>query len=297
MAILFDIQRFCIHDGPGVRTTLFFKGCPLRCQWCQNPESQNPKPEIAFYQEKCVGCFECLEACPREAILSLPDQRVDRNRCDACGKCAEVCTQDALRLVGGDWDAESLLEEIAADRDFFLDSGGGVTLSGGEPLLHGDFLLEFLSLAKSEGIHINLETCGMAGYEVLSSLTPLLDLVYFDLKLMDSQEHARYTGAPNARILNNFSLLAEEFPAVQARMPVIPGVNDSGENIFQTAAFLRHNNKDSIHLLPYHNLGQSKLTRLDAGAEPFYIRDIPEDYLIRAREAFEKEDVHAIVYE
>ena len=297
MAILFDIQRFCIHDGPGVRTTLFFKGCPLNCQWCQNPESQNPRPEIAFYQEKCIGCFECQEACPEKAILSHKDQRIDRNKCTACGDCAQVCTQNALRLVGREWSVDALMEEILADRDFFLDSGGGITLSGGEPLLHKDFLAAFLPQAKAEGIHMTLETCGMAGYDSLYSLLPLLDLIYFDLKHLNSPIHARYTGVPNTRILENFIRLARDFPSLQARMPVIPGVNDSAGNIEATAAFLRQTNQNSIHLLPYHNLGQAKLTRLASHTEPFHIRDIPAQYLTHARETFEKEDIHAIVYD
>ncbi|MBI9077528.1 MAG: glycyl-radical enzyme activating protein [Desulfatibacillum sp.] len=297
MAILFDIQRFCIHDGPGVRTTLFFKGCPLRCRWCQNPESQSTGPQIAFYQEKCIECFECLEACSRAAILSLADQRIDRDLCNACGDCARVCNQDALRLVGKDWTALDLLEDIVADRDFFLDSGGGITLSGGEPLMHWEFLGEFLPLVRAEGIHATLETSGMAGYAVLKDLLPLVDLIYFDLKLMDSRAHARFTGVPNTRILENFSGLARDFPKLQARMPVIPGVNDSDQNIAQTAAFLRRANKTSIHLLPYHNLGQAKIPRLGSEAEPFEISGIPDHYLTQTREAFERKDIHAIIYD
>jgi pyruvate formate lyase activating enzyme len=160
-AVIFDIQRFSIHDGPGIRTTVFFKGCPLRCAWCQNPESHQPKPEIAFYKQRCSKCLTCKEACPENAILENPDQRIDYNKCIVCSQCVSACLYEALKTVGAMWDIEQLLEEIKKDTDFFFDSGGGITLSGGEPAVQSRFLKHFLPLLKDQGVHINMETCGV----------------------------------------------------------------------------------------------------------------------------------------
>ncbi len=294
---IFDIQRFSIHDGPGIRTTIFFKGCPLRCWWCQNPESHKLGKEVAFYEERCVGCYMCKEACPENAILESKHARIDRRKCNACGKCVAACENNALRMVGASWDAHSLLTEVMKDRDFFLDSGGGITLSGGEPAIHVEFLSEFLPLVKTEGIQINMETCGMFKWEGGKSLLPLLDLIYYDLKLIDSEMHRRYTGADNRVIMENFTKLAAVFPNLEPRMPVIPTINDTPENIMHTALFLKENNLKSIHLLQYHNLGEAKLPRIETDLNPLDLAKAASESLLSTKRRFEKEGICAILYD
>jgi len=273
-AIIFDIQRFSIHDGPGIRTTIFFKGCPLRCRWCQNPESHKPEKEIAFYKESCMGCFACKAVCPNDAINESENGRIDYPRCNDCGTCVSECPNNALRMVGMEWDAASLLLEIIKDNDFFVDSGGGITLSGGEPIMQIGFLKEFFPLVKNEHIHVNMETCGMFQWPEMEAILPYLDLIYFDLKMIDSEKHKKYTGRDNRVIIDNFINLTKIFPHLQPRMPIIPTINDDPENIVNTARLLNQNNIKSIHLLTYHNLGEAKLGRINTRLTPL---DIPKD--------------------
>jgi pyruvate formate lyase activating enzyme len=296
-ACIFDIQRFSIHDGPGIRTTLFFKGCPLRCRWCQNPESHNPGPEVAFYTERCVGCFACKEVCPDEAIVESQDIRIDHKRCDACGKCVSECTNRALRRIGEWWEAGPLLEEVLKDRDFFEDSDGGITLSGGEPAFQVEFLREFLPLIKDEGIHVNMETCGMFRWDDVKKILSHLDIIYFDLKFIESGMHKKFTGRDNRTIIDNYVELAKIFPNLEARMPVIPTINDSPENIIEIARFLKDNKHKSIHLLPYHKLGEAKLPRIKTDLRPLNLKIETLDYLSSAKDLFESEGICPILYD
>ncbi|MBW2093673.1 MAG: glycyl-radical enzyme activating protein [Deltaproteobacteria bacterium] len=294
-ATIFDIQRFCLHDGPGIRTTIFFKGCPMRCAWCQNPESHKTTPEIAFYKEKCVTCFSCRKSCLQDAILPGNDRRIDYRKCTACGDCVDACNNDALRLVGNRWDAGTLLDEVLKDMDFYQDSGGGITLSGGEPTMQSPFLAGFLPLVKNKGIHVTLETCGLSPWNDLTQFLPYLDLIYYDLKLMDPAAHRRYTGCSNETILKNFEKCAQSFPQLQPRMPVIPTITDVPENIAAIAGFLKANHKETIHLLPYHNLGEAKLPRIDTGLRPMHLENIPEDHIDTVKTQFESQGICAIV--
>ena len=294
-AIIFDIQRFSIHDGPGIRTTVFFKGCPLRCAWCQNPESHRSKPEIAFYRQRCSGCLNCRDACKENAILDDPDKKVDYSRCSACGLCTSACTYEALKTVGGYRDPDSLLIEIEKDKDFFFDSGGGITLSGGEPGMHLPFLKSFLPLVKAQGIHVNMETCGAFHWDNMKELLPFLDLVYYDLKMMDPDGHKKYTGKGNKIILENFTRLASAFPTLHARMPVIPSINDSAENIVSTARFLKQCGKKSIRLLPYHNLGESKLAAIQTRLKPLGLQNSSREHLANAAAVFEREGIEVVM--
>jgi pyruvate formate lyase activating enzyme len=261
-ATVVDIQRFSLHDGPGIRTTVFFKGCVLRCAWCQNPESLRPAPEMAYYRERCASEWRCAAVCPRGAILADPHQRVDFANCDACGRCVEACGHDALRLVGRRFDVATLAREILKDRDFFRDSGGGVTLSGGEPMMQAAFLQRLLPLLAAEDLHVTMQTCGMFPWARMEPLLPHLDLVQFDLKHMDSAAHERLTGAGNAPILDNFARLARSGVRLEARMPMIPGLNDDPENIRAVARFLARHGHSTLRCLPYHDLGEAKLPRL-----------------------------------
>ncbi|MFQ5631290.1 MAG: glycyl-radical enzyme activating protein [bacterium] len=296
-AIIFDIQRFSLHDGPGIRTTIFFKGCPIRCRWCQNPESHKVKPEIAFYAEQCRESYNCMSVCPNAAILTGTHQRVDYAKCKSCGECAAACAFDALRIIGRKWSNKLLIDEVLKDKDYFLDSGGGVTLSGGEPMMQVEFLTRFLPLLKSQGIHVNIETCGVFKWEKIEMIIPYLDLIYYDLKHINLEIHKKYTGADNKIILSNFAKLAKVFPKLQARMPVIPGVNDDEENILVTAQFLRHHGHKSIHCLPYHNLGKAKLARINSDLKPLSLKSLASDDLQPVKKIFEGEGIHTVAYD
>ncbi len=296
-ALIFDIQRFSLHDGPGIRTTVFFKGCSMACCWCQNPESHNPSPELIFYKDSCIGCFRCREVCPEDAILDNPFVRIDYPKCSVCGECVSACNTDSLRMVGRKWNADDLLSEVLKDKDYFEESGGGITLSGGEPLLQSTFLKTFLPLVKEKGIHINLETSGMVAWNRMEETISFLDLVFYDIKHMDSEIHKQHTGCPNELILDNFSRLAKRFSNLQARMPVVPGINDTPENIRATAMFLKKNHHDSIHLLAYHNMGEAKLERINTRQKALNLQSLKADDLLKVTELFNKENIHAVLYD
>jgi pyruvate formate lyase activating enzyme len=295
--LLFDVQRFSLHDGPGIRTTLFFKGCPLRCRWCQNPESHTPAPEMAFYRERCEGCFRCEAVCPEQAITRRPEARIDFSRCSACGACTAVCRQLAIVTIGCAWPVDRLVAELVQDRDFYEDSGGGVTLSGGEPMGQHAYLARLLPRLKAEGLHVALETCGMFAWKQIESLLPHLDLIYFDLKHMAPDTHKALTGMDNALIQENFKRLTPRFAHLRARMPLVPGMNDDEANLRATARFLRENRHERIHCLPYHNLGEAKLARLHTDLKPLNACRMTSERLDWVRDIFTREGIHAVVYD
>lgn len=296
--LVFDIQRFCIHDGPGIRTVVFFKGCLLNCAWCQNPESQKPVPEIAFYPEACHGCFACRSICPEGSIADGASQHIDRTRCTVCGDCVGACPYGGLRMVGTFMEAEALADELVKDKDFFDDSGGGITFSGGEPMLQAEFLEHVVPMLTDRGIPVLLETSGLFKREHRNRVFPLVDRVFFDLKHMDPARHKQYTGRSNLLILEHFSYITNTYRNVQARMPVIPGINDDEANIRATARFLRQEGHDSIHCLPYHPFGETKHKRLGLTGTPLPINHPdPPEACRRAATRFEHEEIHAVVYE
>ncbi len=292
--LVFDVQRFSLHDGPGIRTTVFFKGCPLRCRWCQNPESLRSRPEVAFYGENCQACFRCEAECPHGAIRRTPGRRVDFDGCDGCGRCVRVCPHEGLRQVGAWWSAEALVAEVLKDRDFFVD-GGGVTLSGGEPFAQSPFLEKFLPSLKAAGLHVTVQTCGHFSWNHVAPLVPLIDLIYFDLKHMDPDAHACCTGAHNRRILENFTRLVATGARIEPRMPVIPGSNDDRANIRATARWLAQNDIETIRCLPYHNLGEAKGRRIGIKLEPLTVTDAVETAMARVQAAFAQEGIHAVI--
>ena len=296
-ALVFDIQRFCLHDGPGIRTVLFFKGCALRCAWCHNPESHHARREVAFFAHCCVQCYACREVCPNAAILTGPDRRIDHALCDGCGICVSSCLTRALRMIGKTWGTADLLAEVRKDRDFFISSGGGVTLSGGEPMLQAAFLEDFLPSLKGDGIHVTLETCGHFPWEDMERIAPFLDLIYFDLKQMDPARHESYTTRGNELILDNFRRLAAAFPHVQPRMPVVPGINDDEKNILATTALLHECTIGTIHCLPYHRLGEAKFGRIgmDRPGPDLNIPNRPD--LKPVVERFAREEIHVVAYD
>ena len=261
---IFDIKRFSMHDGPGIRTTVFLKGCPLSCVWCHNPESQSCEPVLLRRPELCVRCWRCAAACPQGALQAGAEQAFARDggRCVACGACAEACPSEALTRVGRVVEARALIEEVARDRLFFDESGGGVTFSGGEPLDQPEFLKEALSLCRLEGLHSAVDTSGFAPRQVAREVAALADLVLYDLKLLDPDAHRRCTGVSNEEILGNLRALAAEGRRVEIRMPMIPGITDTEENIEAACRFIGTlPQKPRVRLLGHHHAAMSKYSR------------------------------------
>jgi pyruvate formate lyase activating enzyme len=286
-ATIFDIQRYSVHDGPGIRTLVFFKGCPLRCKWCQNPESIDRRPEVAFFEGKCIGCDECAKACPKDAIVLEKESRVDRELCDRCGKCTEVCYAEALTIIGKEYDVRSLLDVVERDRPFYEQSGGGVTVSGGEPTVQFEFLLDFLKASKQAGLNTVIETCGAFAWEKFEELLPYLDIIYFDLKAPGDDEHRRLTGVGNERILANARKVAELDKRVVFRIPMIPGMTATDENIAGLVTLLKDLGQEEVHLLPYHKMGESKLQRIDSTFEQLGIEPLSDEQLAEIKARFE----------
>lgn len=262
--IITNIQRFSIHDGPGIRTTVFLKGCNLRCFWCHNPEDMNPQPEIQFFPERCITCAACVEACPTGAHSFEGDRHLyNRDRCDVCGTCIETCYAGGLVRVGEEKSVDEVMDEVRQDRPFYTSSGGGVTLSGGEPLLQIDFARALLNRCRGEGIHTAIETAANFPWERVAAILPVVDLIMMDIKLMDSARHRQVTGAPNERILANAARLGYEPQPIIVRTPIIPGVNDTVDEVRSIAEFVAHMpNLCYYELLPYHPMAQSKYMSL-----------------------------------
>ena len=254
--LIFNVQRCSVHDGPGIRSTVFLKGCPLRCAWCHNPESQKFRPELWMIEGRCTACGACLEACPVGAAA-------DPARCAACGRCAQLCPSGAREVVGRQVTSANLVEELLKDRVFYEESGGGVTFSGGEPLAQPHFLQECLKACKGEGLDLALDTCGLAPQEDLLAAASLCGLVLYDVKVLDEAAHRRWTGVTNGRILRNLQALAAAHENVWLRIPVIPGVNDDEENARGVAELARTlPSVRRICLLPFHATGEGKRQRL-----------------------------------
>ena len=263
--IVTNIQRFSVHDGPGIRTTVFLKGCNLRCFWCHNPEDINPKPEIQYFPERCILCAACVESCVHAAhSMDNGDHIFQRERCTACGDCIDACYAKAVVLVGETMPAEAVVAEVVQDQAFYASSGGGVTLSGGEPLLQLDFSCVVLARCRELGIHTAIETAANFPWSRLASILPHVDLVMMDIKHMDSRRHRQSTGVPNERILENAASLGRQPQPLIIRTPVIPGVNDAAEDIAAITEFVvTLPNLLYYELLPYHPMADSKYRSLD----------------------------------
>lgn len=258
---IFNIQKFSIHDGDGIRTTIFFKGCPLRCMWCHNPESQRFQAELLFNAERCVGCGACRAACPHHAINEKMEPI--RELCQNCGACVDVCSYNAREMAGKPMPVREVARIALQDEMFYEESGGGVTLSGGEAMAQDmDYLVSLLKQLKRRGINVAMDTCGDVPFERFEQVLPYVDTFLYDLKLMDSAKHQHFIGVPNERILENLKKLDERHAAINIRIPLIEGVNCDEENIAATLEFLKQIHPVKVNLLPYHNTGKSKYERL-----------------------------------
>lgn len=261
---VFNIQSYSLHDGPGIRTIVFLKGCPLRCIWCSNPESQETHPQVYLDSSKCIhdkGCNFCGEICPKGAAVN---GGLNFERCDHCGKCVEACPSKAIGLYGRTMTASELVDRAERESAFYRHGRGGITLSGGEPFMQGEFALEILREAKQRRIHTAAETCGCCDTDVLRQAAELLDYILFDIKILDEQKHINYTGGSNKRILQNLDMLFAEFPKLHKhiRTPVIPTVNDNEQDIAAIKSFLKGRENYTYELLPYHRFGQGKYKML-----------------------------------
>ena len=267
---IFNIQRFSIHDGPGIRTNVFLKGCPLNCIWCHNPEGLSPAPQIKYSPEKCIGCGECTKVCePKGHKVENGMHTLEFSRCIACMKCTENCPSGAVERDGEEKSVEDIIATVLRDSSFYEKSGGGMTLSGGEPLYQPEFALELLKAAKAKGIHTALESCGMTSAENIKKVAPYVDLFLYDYKATGEEEHKRLTGASQRQILENLCLLEELNANVILRCPIIPDVNDNDTHYRGIAELAnKHKNINEINIMPYHSLGNSKRRKL--GLDPLY---------------------------
>ena len=259
---IFEIKRFAVHDGDGIRTTVFFKGCPLKCVWCHNPEGISGQAQLAYFSHKCIHCGECATVCSTGAhTMEGGAHHFDRDRCTACGRCADVCLGDALTFYGKEYAVEELLPILLKDKEFYQNSGGGVTLSGGECLLQADFCAALLKALKENGVHTAVDTCGMVARGAIDKVLPYTDVFLYDVKALDAVTHARWTGQENGQILDNLLYLDEQNAAVEIRIPYVPDFND--KEMESIGAFLgKLRCVEKVRVLPYHNLAGSKYASL-----------------------------------
>jgi pyruvate formate lyase activating enzyme len=289
--LIFDIKRFAINDGPGIRIAIFLKGCNLNCLWCHNPEGISPSQERMYNPAKCIKCGTCVESCPENALTLTPDGILtDTELCKLSGQCATVCPTKAIEMTGNSMTIEAILKEIEKERVFFDQSGGGVTFSGGEPLLYPNFLIQLLDECGRSGIHRTVDTAGLVNTEILMEVSKRTDLFLYDLKMMDSERHRKFTGMPNEKILGNLKVLAESGAHIIIRLPLIGGVNDDAENLRQTAQFIADlaGERKEVNLLPYHKIAQTKHMKLGRAAEFQLFEEPSKDALSMAIGIFQE---------
>jgi pyruvate formate lyase activating enzyme len=276
LPLIVDIKRHCLEDGPGIRSVVFFKGCPMRCVFCQNPECQDPEVEIAFSARGCIGCGQCADACPEKAIGMEQPGRIHREKCLRCGECAEVCPGKGLRAIGKHYPIDALTEILLRDLSFYRHSGGGVTLSGGECTLYPDYLGSLLKSLKAKDLHVALETSGFFDFQTFGeNILSFVDIIYYDIKIAEPETHRRYTGKSNQRIIDNLKqLLREKGAEVHPRVPLVPGITATRENLNAIVDILCEAGADDVSLLPYNPMGIEMSARL---GKP--MPDLPERFM------------------
>lgn len=290
--IVFNVQRYSIEDGPGIRTTVFLKGCPLRCLWCSNPESQQAVPELAHQDSLCTGCNDCLDVCAENAISIVSKDgkfsiKIDRDKCTKCGKCVEVCFVGALKFYGQKMTVDEVLDVVVKDKSYYAKSGGGVTIGGGEPLVQADFLAVLLNECQESGLHTAIDTCGFYSTSELDKVLPFVDLFLYDLKLIDSQKHKQFTGQDNDMILRNARLIVETGVEMYIRVPLIAGKTDSEENLGAIARYVSElDNTIHVDLVPYHRFGMGKYEMLDMSYKLVDTEYLNEEKLEKAKQVF-----------
>ena len=291
LGIIFNIERFAIHDGPGIRTVVFLKGCPLRCIWCANPEGQKAEPEILFDERKCDECGLCIDACSLNSIKKVDEKiLIDREICNVCGNCVNICKKygtEALSIIGQWVSVQEVLSEVEKDRLFYENSGGGITLSGGEPLSQPRFVLELLKECKKELLHTAIETSGYAPTRIFRRILKFVDLVLLDIKHMDPRLHKRFTGVSNRLIMKNAMQLSDLKVPTILRIPIIPGYNTSQSNLEDTALFIDKLNVDEVNLLPYHTFGVSKYKMLGREYKLNRIKIPDNEYMTAIKKSLE----------
>jgi pyruvate formate lyase activating enzyme len=293
VALICSIQRFSVHDGPGIRSTVFFKGCNLRCLWCQNPEALKFENELVFSKERCISCGECIKACPNSAISLNAHPSINRESCKGQFACTLVCPSKALEPAARQYSVTELTAELLKDFDYYGPEGG-VTLSGGEPMLKTLFIKELLPVLKKNKIHVAVETCGYFDWEKAEPLLKMIDLVLFDIKAVTKERHERLTGRDNALIHDNLCKIIEAGIPHLIRIPVVPGMNDSEEELEAVALFLKDAGESSVHLLPYHRMWESKLKKLHDTIKPLGISSLGADQLEEKAEIFRKKGIEVI---
>ena len=294
---VYNIQRYCVDDGPGIRTTVFLKGCPLKCIWCANPESQKLTPEVGYRASICKKCGKCIAACPQNAIRIENDQiKINRTICENCGDCVEACIPGAQGFYGKKMTVGEAYKQVERDLTYYITSNGGVTLSGGEPLMQADFSEALLRKCRNEGIHTCVETCGFASMDQLNKVLPFVSLFLYDLKHMDSKIHQQLTGSTNEPILRNLKIIADKGTALTIRIPLIPTCNDSEQNLNAMANFLSDlNTPISVEVMPYHNYGENKYEMLD---RLYLLKDLEkpsEETLFKTEELFKSRGIECLV--